>query len=488
MNLEKNRDKYEEAFLDAIKIIEQETCPPDSAEARLQIIEAKLKDMKQTQERNRQSGVDFNEKLYNYVKELLVDCGNIEVQEESSGGPSVNVSSAEPSDPLSQNLPRNETLVELVSSTEPPTQESVPEVIRLDSQDQTASQGIQSSPFKFMDMEKAVNLSSDDKETETQVELETTPNIATTQERLEAQERDFLAGGDDDILPETQKKAEEYVVPTFNLHLSQPAAAIKDDAGGPQEQAENLQQPAVEIPQHQTEEPQQPEEPVAENPQQVAVEMVVDAEKEMVVENPLTPGATQDAEKEKGYNEDAEMETVSKNLEEDVGGEFVPRTEFLKRSPLKKKSVFKRKANKAEEDGKQPGSKVRRIKERTTCNQRTTSVLLKDCELGKQKKQKDKPDENKVEEENPRTSTGLPFRKLPPLETMECFQDYKDTIEPSMMEVPKTYFENANSLNSAWSIREGEDPYLGYSDSQRYNKAANEQRILRRPSSTLLQL
>ncbi|XP_026433007.1 uncharacterized protein LOC113330410 [Papaver somniferum] len=216
--------------------------------------------------------------------------------------------------------------------------------------------------------------------------------------------------------------------------------------------------------------------------------MVVDAEKEMVVENPLTPGATQDAEKEKGYNEDAEMETVSKNLEEDVGGEFVPRTEFLKRSPLKKKSVFKRKANKAEEDGKQPGSKVRRIKERTTCNQRTTSVLLKDCELGKQKKQKDKPDENKVEEENPRTSTGLPFRKLPPLETMECFQDYKDTIEPSMMEVPKTYFENANSLNSAWSIREGEDPYLGYSDSQRYNKAANEQRILRRPSSTLLQL
>ncbi|XP_026378281.1 uncharacterized protein LOC113272694 [Papaver somniferum] len=43
---------------------------------------------------------------------------------------------------------------------------------------------------------------------------------------------------------------------------------------------------------------------------------------------------------------------------------------------------------------------------------------------------------------------------------MECFQDYKDTIEPAMMEVLETYFENANSLNSAWSIREGEDPYL----------------------------
>ncbi|XP_026451701.1 uncharacterized protein LOC113352032 [Papaver somniferum] len=86
--------------------------------------------------------------------------------------------------------------------------------------------------------------------------------------------------------------------------------------------------------------------------------MVVDAEKEMVVENPLTPGATQDAEKEKGYNEDVEMETVSKNLEEDVGGKFVPRTEFLKRSPLKKKSVLKRKANKVEEDGKQPRSKL----------------------------------------------------------------------------------------------------------------------------------
>ncbi|XP_026377920.1 ABC transporter F family member 4-like [Papaver somniferum] len=138
---QENRDKYEEAFLDATKIIEQETCPPDSAEARLQIIEAKLKDMKQTQERNRQSGVDFNENSYNYVKELLVDCGHIEVQEESSGGPSVNVSSAEPSDPLSQNFPRNETLVELVSLTEPPTQESVPEVIRLDSQEQTSSQG-----------------------------------------------------------------------------------------------------------------------------------------------------------------------------------------------------------------------------------------------------------------------------------------------------------------------------------------------------------
>ncbi|KAI3865270.1 hypothetical protein MKX03_012860, partial [Papaver bracteatum] len=61
-----------------------------------------------------------------------------------------------------------------------------------------------------MDLEKAVNLSSDDKETETQEELQTTPNIATTQERIEAQEKDFLAGGDEDILPETQKKAEEY--------------------------------------------------------------------------------------------------------------------------------------------------------------------------------------------------------------------------------------------------------------------------------------
>ncbi|KAI3842087.1 hypothetical protein MKX03_018361, partial [Papaver bracteatum] len=68
------------------------------------------------------------------------------------------------------------------------------------------------------------------------------------------------------------------------------------------------------------------------------------------------------------------------------------------------------------------------------CNDRTNSVLLKYCDLGKQQKQKDKPDENKVEEENPRTSTGGPFKKLPPLEIMESFQDYKDIIEPALME------------------------------------------------------
>ncbi|KAI3891473.1 hypothetical protein MKX03_037122, partial [Papaver bracteatum] len=90
-----------------------------------------------------------------------------------------------------------------------------------------------------MDLEKAINLSSDDKETETQEELQTTPNIATTQKRIEAQEKDFLAGGDDDSLPETQKKSEEYEVPTFNLHLSQPAAETKNDAEAPQQQQQN---------------------------------------------------------------------------------------------------------------------------------------------------------------------------------------------------------------------------------------------------------
>ncbi|KAI3898694.1 hypothetical protein MKW98_000807, partial [Papaver atlanticum] len=91
------------------------------------------------------------------------------------------------------------------------------------------------------------------------------------------------------------------------------------------------------------------------------------------------------------------------------------------------------------------GSKVKIIKERTTSIERTSSILLKDCDLGKQQKKIDKLDENKVEEENPRTSVGRPFRKLPTLETMECFQDYyKDIIEPSFMEVLQIYFEHTN--------------------------------------------
>ncbi|XP_026439793.1 uncharacterized protein LOC113338630 [Papaver somniferum] len=43
---------------------------------------------------------------------------------------------------------------------------------------------------------------------------------------------------------------------------------------------------------------------------------------------------------------------------------------------------------------------------------------------------------------------------------MTCFKDYKDTIESPMMKVLQTYFEHANSLNTVWSIRDGEDPYL----------------------------
>ncbi|XP_026390899.1 histone H3.v1-like [Papaver somniferum] len=118
------------------------------------------------------------------LKELLVASGvKKEVRVESSVGPSVNASSAEPSVPLSQNFPRNETLVELVSSIEQPTQKSFLGVIILDSQDQTASQGLQSSPYKLTDLEKAVNLSSD-KETDTPKELHTTPNMATTQKRI----------------------------------------------------------------------------------------------------------------------------------------------------------------------------------------------------------------------------------------------------------------------------------------------------------------
>ncbi|KAI3893004.1 hypothetical protein MKX03_008618, partial [Papaver bracteatum] len=48
-----------------------------------------------------------------------------------------------------------------------------------------------------MDLDKVVNLSSD-KETDTPEEVQTTPNLATTQERIEAQEKEFLAGDDGD--------------------------------------------------------------------------------------------------------------------------------------------------------------------------------------------------------------------------------------------------------------------------------------------------
>ncbi|KAI3915074.1 hypothetical protein MKW98_011973, partial [Papaver atlanticum] len=69
--------------------------------------------------------------------------------------------------------------------------------------------------------------------------------------------------------------------------------------------------------------------------------------------------------------------------------------------------------------------------ERTAGNERTINILLKDCDLWKQQKKIEKSDENKVE--NPRTSVGRLFRKLPPLETMECFQDYRDIIETAFM-------------------------------------------------------
>ncbi|KAI3876326.1 hypothetical protein MKX03_010112, partial [Papaver bracteatum] len=89
------------------------------------------------------------------------------------------------------------------------------------------------------------------------------------------------------------------------------------------------------------------------------------------------------------------------------------------------------------------GSKVKRIKNRTAGEERTSSVLLKDCYLGKQPKKIDKPADDKVEAVTAPKS-GNPFTKLPRLETMECFQAYKDTLEPATLEVLQRYFEQAN--------------------------------------------
>ncbi|KAI3861311.1 hypothetical protein MKX03_001810, partial [Papaver bracteatum] len=91
------------------------------------------------------------------------------------------------------------------------------------------------------------------------------------------------------------------------------------------------------------------------------------------------------------------------------------------------------------------GSKVKRIKNRTAGEEKTSNVLLKDCYLGKQPKKIDKTVDDKVEEVIARKS-GNPFTKLPRLETMECFQTYKDTLEPATVEVLERYFEQSNSL------------------------------------------
>ncbi|KAI3879516.1 hypothetical protein MKX03_006011, partial [Papaver bracteatum] len=91
------------------------------------------------------------------------------------------------------------------------------------------------------------------------------------------------------------------------------------------------------------------------------------------------------------------------------------------------------------------GSKVKLINNRTAGEERTSSVILKDCYLGKQPKKLDKPADDKVEAVTAAKS-GNPFTKLQPLETMECFQAYKDTLEQSTLEVVERYFEQANSL------------------------------------------
>ncbi|XP_026443833.1 eukaryotic translation initiation factor 5B-like [Papaver somniferum] len=115
-----------------------------------------------------------------------------------------------------------------------------------------------------------------------------------------------------------QNVAEIAEGPTFNLHISQG----EDGAGGQQQQAVEM-----------------PEEPVAEKPQQPAVDTAVAENKEedsnASAQNPSTP-ATQEAQNKEDSNEAAEKELNTQALEEEVEEEFVPRIEFAKKQPVKK--------------------------------------------------------------------------------------------------------------------------------------------------------